>query len=270
MSAAKQEILPYVLLSSSRRAALQGALIDRLTEWRRQWSTATGAIAVSVPGLMASGRAQFAHGQGVLFSGVLDGTALLHVHATAGFLSTLLGLDCGASEMTSRDVAGRLSLKVLRSLCHAFWKGMNADGVRFDADAGTQAARLDAARKQRALHVTVTTASTGLCTLILHPRLVESLAPRRQASGAGRLERRHAAIAPQGLRVETVLGEVELPFGELRALRSGDVIVLDKLLSDPLRLVTEAGARVAAVVIGSAGANRAVRVAELSARDGGD
>ena len=264
MSVAKLRALPYALLGSSRRAALRNALIDRLTNWRQQWSTAASAIAVSVPESPAAGWAQFTHGQGALFTGSVDGTALLQAHVTAGFLPALLGLDCRASEVTSRDVAGQLRAKVLKSLWGELAKGMNAEATCFDAEATTQAARLDAARRQRALPVGIATATTDLCTLILHPRLIELLAPSRGASGAGRPERRQDAIAAQRLRVETVLGEVELPFGELRSLRSGDVIVLDKSLSEPLRLVIETGTRVAAVAIGSAGAMRAVRVGELS------
>jgi flagellar motor switch/type III secretory pathway protein FliN len=256
--------IPYVLLGSTRRAALQDALVGRLTSWRQRWSTANSAIAVNVPESLAAGWAKFTHGNGTLLSAGANDTALLHVHVAAGFLPALLGCESYAHEaiLSAQDLTDQLRSEVLRSMSGALLQGVSADPAGFEADVGTQSSRLDAARKQRALPISVAFANSGgRCTLILHPRLVELLAPRRRASaGEQQLDRRQVAIASQTLHVDAVLAEIDLPFGELRSLASGDVIVLDKPLSEPAQLITETGAHVSAVALGSAGAKRAVQV----------
>jgi flagellar motor switch/type III secretory pathway protein FliN len=264
MSTTTTETMPYLLLGSSQRAALHDALAVRIARWRERWSTATFTTTISVPETLSSGWSQFTHQGGALFSAIADGVALLHVYAMPDFIPILLGVDAHGRgpTVTSHEVADRLRAEMMRSLCTTMLQGMSGDRLDFEDGCGARLARLDAARKQRALPVSVSFGPVGgRWTVVLHPRVVESLAPRRRVASSQPLERRRLAIAQEQLRVEAVLGEVEVSLAELTSLSCDDVIVLDQALSQPAQLLTETGMRVCGVVLGSDGARLAVRVA---------
>jgi flagellar motor switch/type III secretory pathway protein FliN len=253
-------VLPYLLLGSTQRKALHDALTARLTQWRERWSTSSTTISVHIPETAAHGWAQLPAGN-AWFSAVADDVPLVEAHLSPNFLSTLLGAESTAQEFgaVAHDVASQLRSEVLRSLCSILLNGMGMQLLDFDEEPGTQAGRLAVARAERALPVTVTFGSgKSAWTIILHPRVVEFLLPRRKSS-TERVERRRSAIGAERLRVEALLGEVEVSLAELASLTHGDVLVLDKALAEPAQLITELGINVTSVVLGAAEGRRAVR-----------
>lgn len=256
---------PYLLFGVSQRTTLQEALAARVGRWRAQWSTATAPVSIGVPETFASAWALVTHSSGSLLSVVVDGVALLHVQSPPGFVPMLVGMHTRADEpfATDHEIATQVRGVAMRSLCAALLQGVATERLEYDEDGGTHAARIDTARKQRAFPVAVSFGPhNAKCTLILHPRLVESLAPKRRVAAPGALDRRRLAIADEAVRVQAFLGDVELSLAELTSLSEGDVIVLDHVLSEPAQLLTDAGTHVCTVALGSNGNRRAVRVSK--------
>lgn len=259
MSAPATKSLPYVLLGASQRSGLEEMLALRLTQWRERWSTSTARVSVQVSD-SASEWSQMASG-GSLFSAMADGVPLIQVLYAAGFMPAALNVDPASRDPgAAGGIAGQVRSEALRSLCLTLIHGMSVSMIEFDEESGTQATRLAAARAQRALPVTIAFENVGArWSIILHPSVVEFLRPKRKVN-QGPIERRKNAIGPEQVRVEAILGEVEISLAELASLAHGDVLVMEKALAERVQLVTELGARVTHVALGTSDGRRAVRV----------
>lgn len=104
--------------------------------------------------------------------------------------------------------------------------------------------------------------------LSISTALACALLPKRPPAMAGpeRMERRSAAVGPQDVALEVVLGSAEITVADLAKLAVGDVIVMSAALSEPAELKIHAGERIAAVSVGNCCGRRAVQIKNESRR----
>jgi flagellar motor switch/type III secretory pathway protein FliN len=253
---------PLLLLSAKRRAALRGTLASCIESWRSQWSTAREPCDITVPYEceQTSPRASFAIG--LIFASRKHGE-LGMLHADADILPSLLATAMPAEIAgVAHGIARAFLIEILRSLCGELAKRAQVDDLLIEP------ARVSHPPTARTDHLMVALRPAhgkARALLCLAARSVELLAPRETAQAASaQLTHRRLAVAPERVRLEAVLGNVDVPLRELIHLAVGDVIVLDQQLGRGGHLALPDGRVVAPVVVGRAGERRAVSIATQS------
>jgi hypothetical protein len=256
---------PFLILGQRRRACLERVLSERIEVWRRGWSTGREPIqSVVIDSVDPTvQRAQHDASVAICAASAVHGT-LMQLCAGPEALSGLLGMTVPGAERRSaagaQSVVVELELTLARSLCEEL---LHSAGV---ADAVLDSKRIAATRetggRNGCLSVVVSAAGRPRLALWLTPRCVELLAPPQPPANvqSPRMERRKSAIGDERVRMEAILGDVEIDFRDLVQLAAGDVIVLEQSLSGTAQLATLAGVRLAQVQLGSVGGLRAVSV----------
>ena len=253
--------LPYRLLGASGRSRLQQRLEAAARRWLDTW-TSKDSVPLSIRLATDS----------VPLPRVLDplaesyrisanGAAALEVRFFPRGLGAVVGLPAdrvasGAGAL--RGLAAQLAAALLRGLVNELMDSASIAAWDFDERVGGQPARCgEHLSSQRAL---VAVADREIAELVLLPPLVNALAPPGGQQGKGRVEPRRAAIGKARVKVDAVLGTVELSVSDFLSLDRGDVIVLGTRLAHGCRVEVPRAAALAEAVVGRCGDRRAVRI----------
>jgi len=82
------------------------------------------------------------------------------------------------------------------------------------------------------------------------PSVLNQMIPRQAAKPAFGLSSRRSAVGAEQIALNATIGQVEIPFTELREVVVGDVLVLNESLAGPVKLRTLTGRRVAEAMLG--------------------
>ena len=255
---------PLLLLGATRRAALRNVLSKCVESWRERWSTLCDSVHVTLAEDAEYPIERIGSGGLAAVATSESQGALIYLRAAPEALAAMIGLttfgaDAGSTD-TSRGIAGELQLETLRSLCDCIAQRARIDDVKVENKATSTPSGKSGRPRYVSASVTLGAARARI-NLSLSARLVELLAPpSSQPHTADGVLRRRQAITNESVRVEAVLGDVELSLNELARLSEGDVIVLDQPLATMGSLTMPDGKHIAKILLGSAGAQRAVSV----------
>jgi flagellar motor switch/type III secretory pathway protein FliN len=267
MSAAEvQTAEPLLLVGERRRAALERALSSCVQTWGQRWSLTHEPLQVCIGTPEAAGTRN-AQCSGLVLRGSSERLGKLFVvRASPEVTCALLGVagtttEHGAAE-SAHSVAWQLQREIIHSLGEALLKAAQVSEAVVDLVSAQQTASGSDRRHATWLGASICFAKAKI-GLSLSARFVELLAaPQALAQAASAPARRRAAIADAAVRVEAVLGQVEVALQDLLELSAGDVLVLDQPLSGCGYLGLPDGTRITGIVLGKAGAARAVSVSK--------
>jgi flagellar motor switch/type III secretory pathway protein FliN len=266
MKAAGESVAePWVLLGAKRRGALERTLTSCVESWRTRWSAQRDPVHVTVGHGADNLATRRAHPVGgMMLSVAARDSKLACLRADSDAVAALVGVsgstsDAGSAHAT-QTLAHEVQAEILRALCAAVVEAARISDATIEEVRGTDADGIDRRRCASAA-ISIGTGRAKF-TLLLAARLVDALAARPMSGGSGMVGRRRAAIVDVPVRVEAMLGEVEVTLTDLVALTAGDVIVLEQSLASAGFLTTSDGTRIAAAHLGKVGAVRAVSVAK--------
>lgn len=265
MTVMQHATTPIFVLGNSRRAEIARAIENCVRGWRDRWSNVGGQIDVDVQDAQKD-RLDVrwgSEGSTVVVRSASHGT-LLYLDVPNKLIPLLVS-KAGKKGITATTgdgaIQSKLLTEVLRSLCSDLLVLARVDDSSIEARTGGEAALPRGARVSVWKQISVHIAGLAVLRMLAHVSLLEALCPSRVDSHKGEpLEPRRHAISEEVVRVEAWLGEAEVGLQELTQLSCGDVLVLKQSLSDPGYLATDKGDRVANIVLGCAGARRAVGV----------
>jgi hypothetical protein len=259
----REPAVPFVLLGDKHCATLRLLLMQCVSTWWSGWKNSTDVIEVELRDDAAAAELKHVRTSGdYVLARDASGKSLVAVRASSEFMGALSGIPAMSSFAAAGEMAQQLRIEVLKSLCAAVLTRAKASDAVVDVLPPTQ--RVPAtARGSRSVCANVSLGTTkGVVTLVLMPALVELFGLHRTAMlPQDGLSRRHAAIREECVRVEAVLGSVEVTLLDLANLAVGDVIVLDQPLGQAGHLATPDGACITKIVLGRTGAQRAVSMA---------
>jgi flagellar motor switch/type III secretory pathway protein FliN len=254
---------PFLLLGESRRQALIERISRDIGQWQRSWLP-DRELPVRVDVVEARGAAvDIRTMEGATFRARVGKEMPLALIVPARSMPVLAGAHPSGMDATSRfadehSLAATLEREALRRLATALLGGSNAE---LEHCAGTSAEMLRELGAARYLRAGITLGERTLLIALLSPAFVETVAPRRSAAAtAERVERRRAAALIESVAVEALLGNAEVTVSELAALALGDVIVLDRKLTDAGDLSVRNGERIGDITLGQLDGRRAVQI----------
>jgi flagellar motor switch/type III secretory pathway protein FliN len=175
----------------------------------------------------------------------------------------LEGFSATAIASRSAGLASQLSNALLRGFVNELMDSASiADWELEDLARRSSPSRASRALLQRAF---VTVGERDVAALELAPSLVNALVPAAGALRKGTFQPRRGAIGGGRVKIEAVLGTVELSVADLMSLSRGDVLVLDTRLGDACSIKVPQVAGIAEAVVGKRGQMRAVRVRRTEA-----
>lgn len=101
----------------------------------------------------------------------------------------------------------------------------------------------------------------------LLPAAINQMVARPMAAPANNLSARRNAIGKERIQLSVNIGQVELPFVELRQIMVGDVLVLNEALTAPIKLSTLNGRKVAEATLGRNEDRIALKINSLATSD---
>lgn len=253
---------PLLLLGTKRRAALHDVLASCVESWRSRWSNVRDPLEIKVGCEGEQGGQRSSLAIGLTFISREHGE-LGVLHADADILASFLGVSAAAeSAGAAHGIAREFLIEAMRSLCTDLAKRAQV------ADVVIESARVSQSPKPRADHLQVAIrAGHGKARIVLSlsAHTVELLAPPMPAKHTSTpLARLRQAVTPERVRIEALLGDVDVSLHDFVHLAVGDVVVLDQPLSRGGRLALPYGRVVAQVVLGRSGERRAVSIATQS------
>jgi flagellar motor switch/type III secretory pathway protein FliN len=260
--------VPYRLLGSSGRTRLQQRLEAATRRWLDTWK-ADNAVrsAVRLAGADDAPpqvRELLAESYRVRAGGV----PMLDIRFYPRALCAVVGLPAdgfSSTAVTSRPagLAAQLSRALLRSFVNELMDSASiADWEFEELPRRAPASHAPRAPLQRAF---VTAGDSEVAALELSPSLVNALAPAVAVPRKGAFQPRRGAIGEARVKVEAILGTVELSVADVMSLGRGDVIVLDARLGAGCEINVPRIAAVAEAVVGKRGGMRAVRIRRTEA-----
>jgi hypothetical protein len=252
--------LPHQLLGEARANALRERARGCVDEWQQRWFGHTVEFELSI--VAASGRQ--VGGSLCVTAHEYSQGPVLQMGVTAELLPRLLGLrgmtGPAGSAVLSAALAQALQLDLLRDLGATL---LQLAGLSLlpapTGDAGSEEHVLT-----RGWHQVSCTLLRSLerLELLLHPALIEGLAPPQRSRSFAAVASRRSAVAREPVRVEAWLGEARLTLSELATLRPGDVLVLDN--SQAMQLTTHDRQRIATLQLGRRRRQRVVSIANVN------
>lgn len=253
--------LPYRLLGSTGRARLQQKLEGVARRWLDAWtSTKATPCAVRILDGDETRRGARAPVQSVR---VRSGSGIAaDVRIDQHRLGLVLGVPLdrwapSAAKTSSSSLADRMWQALMRGLVNELMD--SASIAAWELEQLDHTARRPPARPT-SQEASIVVGDDVVAHLELGPLVVNALVPLASAVGGTKTEPRRRAIGTERLRVEAVLGAVELSLADFASLGEGDVVVLDARIGSECRLDVPGVATVADAVPGRQGTARAVRV----------
>lgn len=261
MTHAQPDHQPFRLLGASGRSRLQQRLETATRRWRDTWAP-NGSVACSVR--VASDDTPLPRVLDPLAESYrisTNGAAALDVRFFPRALSAVVGLPperLASGSGAPRGLAAQLSAALLRGLVNELMDSASIATWQLDErGARTQA---DRAKRSLAQHALVSVGERDLAELELPPLFVNALVPAAASQSKERVETRRGAIGKARVKIDAVLGNVELSVAEFLSLDRGDVIVLGTRLGNGCRVEVPAVAAIAEAVVGKRGDRRAIRI----------
>jgi hypothetical protein len=263
----RQRAVPYLVLGESARKALAESVRARIERWRNHWLPER-PMSVRVDVLEANEQVHDIRFHEAacfrLAEGARPSALLLLPNRCVPQIAGASG-DVGDSlngPALPHTLAAQLELESLRALAREF-RTLGTLDPTVERLCDTTA--LDLQRRYSALRYVSARVTLGesKCPLmfLLSPELIQSSIPgHARPAGSEVLERRSAAIADECIGIEALLGEGEVLICDLARLAVGDVIVLDRNLTEPAVLSVRGGGRIAAASPGKVDACRAVQI----------
>lgn len=239
------------------RAAVQAPFDAALAAWRADWAPGLAVriggwrLGQADPRASVDGDGWRTPGAGVAFS--------CGPRARLRLANAALGLDLDAAQPNERDqaVVGGFCDRLLNDLAARFEAVLAAPGA-----VGAYAEQAPAGRSPAMVIAAIEGTEGVLVRAALPAGPLEALyrrgLPRRPATAA--LVDRADALCASAVRLEATLGEASLSLQELRAMAPGDVLQLDRKLTDPVRLSLADGGFVAHAALTQSDGRLAVRL----------
>jgi flagellar motor switch/type III secretory pathway protein FliN len=254
--------VPYRLLGSSGRARLQQRLEMATRRWLDTWTpkdTVTAAIRLEADDKPLP---RVLDPLAESYRICANGARSLDVRVFPRGLTAVVGVlpdrwSSGPGAPRANGLAAQLSAALLRSLVDELMDSASITAWRFEEPARPQGERAKRALSQRAL---VSVADRDLAEIELAPDLVNALVPAGNQPSAGHVESRRGSIGKARVKVDAVLGNVEMSVADFLSIDRGDVIVLGERLGQGCRVQIPTVAAVAEAVVGKRGDHRAVRI----------
>lgn len=257
----------YVVLGDSRRNAAARVVKGGIENWRKKWSHAVHDISVQIEEEPADAKEVGELSEGCVALGRSSARGMLTaVEVPARLAATLLDSSAsyGGGSFSPDTLEGGLVEDVARSLSVELLRLARV------SDASTEIIDAKVHRQSRTAwsgnpgsgfrSLSVSLGQKFAFRIFLHVSILDVLAPPNAKPPMPSLQTRRSAIGEEVLRLEAWLGDGEVSLQELAELSCGDVIVLQKALTEPGYLTTDAGAQVGNFVLGCAGTSRAISV----------
>ncbi len=251
--------VPYQLLGEARATMLRACVRRCLEGWQQDWF---GRGPDLEPVLMRASGTQVGGSLCLTLHEPTHG-AVLQIGATTGLIPCLLGLhgmsgpagSCAPAPVLAQD----LQVEILRELGEALLQRAGLQQLQVPVEAAARE-EIVATRRWHQLSCAAVHSLERL-SLLLHPALLEGLAPPLRDHSSGTLVPRRNAVAPESIRIEAWLGEVDLTLSEFSTLRLGDVLVLEG--SQVAYLTAHERQRIATLQLGRQRRQRAVSIASV-------
>jgi|GEM_PF-1818063 len=259
--------IPYLLLGDSRRRKLADRIKEGIEAWHRTWlpGRILGAD-VEVQDLQSRPTDIRTH-EAMCFRVHTGEEELLALVVPLRTMPLIVGAPATGADASSRfaderSLAAALEHEALRRLAGSL---LARGGAELSELERAPIPAIDMFREHDAARYLTASVTLGesrrALSVLLAPTFVEKLVPRPgPPPDAERVERRRSAAASQCVDVDAVLGMAELPVSELAALAVGDVIVLERLLTDAGELFMREGERLGRVAPGRAADKRAIQI----------
>lgn len=252
---------PFRLLGASGRSRLQQRLETATRRWLDTWAPQS-KVGCSIR--LASDEAPLPRVLDPLAESyhiTANDAAALDVRFFPRGLSAVVGFPpdrLAAGSGAPRGLAAQLSAALLRGFVNELMDSASIAAWEFD-ERGARAP-LDRRKRSLSQRALVAIRDRDLAELCLSPLLVNALVPAAESRGRGRVDTRRAAIGKARVKVDAVLGSVELSVADFLTLDRGDVLVLGTRLANGCRLEVPAVAAIAEAVVGKHGDRRAIRI----------
>lgn len=268
---AQPEAQPFRLLGAAGKARLQQRLEAATRRWLDGW-TAKDTVACSVR--VETDDAPLPRVLDPLAESYRVSTSAakaLDVRFFPRGLSAVMGLPperLASGPGAPRGLAAQLSAALLRGFVNELMD--SASIATWQLDERHSRAPADRTRRSLSQRALVAVGERDLAELELPPLLVNALVPSSGSPSKGRLETCRGSIGKARLKIDAVLGNVELSLADFISLARGDVIVLGTALGGGCRVEVPAVAAIADAVVGKRGEQRAIRIrrAETPRRNG--
>jgi flagellar motor switch/type III secretory pathway protein FliN len=259
---ASPDHLPYRLLGSSGRSRLQQRLETAVRCWLDTWAqkaTVTVAVRLATDDTPLP-RVLDPHAEAHHVAA--NGVAVLDIRFFPRALTAVMGFPTdglsAAGAPPAKGLAAQLSSAMLRGLVNELMDSASVAKWEFDEGGWRpHGQRTKRSLSQRAL---VSIGDRDLAELEISPLIVTGLVPLGAPQSKGRVEPRRGAIGKARVKLDAVLGNVELSVSEFLSLDRGDVIVLGTRLGHGCRVEIPEVGGVAEAVVGKRGEHRAVRI----------
>jgi flagellar motor switch/type III secretory pathway protein FliN len=259
------DLRPYLLLGERRRRALEDRIRGAAERWALHWAGSSGDIAVAMEPDGGNGANAAGMRRASTFGArARSGRWLAQVAASRSVSAWAAQVPAHEAPTEAEEgwIARGLDLELLESL----WAGLRPEGYadsaleRLDGDAA------DAARHALGRRVFSVACQFGVPSgLVAHWTLsaeaVAGILREHRTPYAGEpMGSRVAALAQTPLALDCDIGSIQIPVGDLHALKPGDVLVTDLPLDGRVQIRIRGGSAVASGSIGEHAGLKAIRV----------
>jgi hypothetical protein len=255
--------VPLRWLSKSQRESLRASIVQAIEAMEAAWKVRPDSVPVRVE--YSSDRQGFGGNQ---YSVLLDSKVMLSIKLEADALRYLLSLPAGVSidaygddgfmAHLEEDFVTELSRQLLKNMTYTELSVRRAT----PSDLVYQVT-------QKSLHIfNLASDSSHLVGQIeFLPEAIDKMFTRAGVKRDKELSARNKAIGKEQIQLSATIGQVELPFVELRQIVVGDVLVLNESLSSPVKLNTSTGRNVAQAMLGRNENRIALKIDSLAMSD---
>ena len=259
---ASPDHLPYRLLGSTGHARLQQRLEAAVRRWLDTWTRKATVPVVVRLATDDTPLPRVVDAQAESHHVAANGVAVLDIRFFPRGLNAVVGFPAAgpsaAGAPRAKGLAAQLSSAMLRGLVNELMDSASVAKWEFDEGCWRpHGQRTKRSLSQRAL---VTIGDRDLAELEISPLIVNGLVPLGGSQSKGRVEPRRGAIGKARVKLDAVLGTVELSVSEFLSLDRGDVVVLGTRLGHACRVEIPGVGGVAEAVVGKHGEHRAVRI----------
>ena len=229
-------------------AAEQLAVREMVADWAATWFARGGAVLRGMDAIAAGQRlsgAEQAVEDGLGIAVDADATAAIAALMVGSIDATATAADHAAIDAAVVQAIGDLRGRAARLL------GLSADVA--------WRPRADGERSSAGYRFRIALGAATLSIVVADRLLIAAIKGRlRPAASRPPLDAPDAGLAAQAVTISALLGTARLAMGELAALSVGDVVILDRQLTDPALLAVDGDVRQAPCRVSTGGAHLAL------------
>jgi hypothetical protein len=267
--AVQRGVVPWLVLGDQRRKALQERVAGIVRGWHQTWCGETCSDPAVSLGTEAAGAPR--PGAVTVRAGH-EGVTLICATASADLVRILAGVGSpqgalGTMLAPTEGLVLGVTEAVVRDLCRALLQAALPDmSCSFERE---RTAILNRELRKGSIAVTVALGKgiRSALDLLLAPEIIEALlGARPAAAGSDRLVSRLQATGEERVRVSALLGGATVSWRELKALCTGDVLVLEQPLENPCALLVGGQGPIAEAQLGMRAGALAVQITRIGSQ----